>query len=79
MMILENKNIEESQKEEIVTCVLETIATTFSKEVDVDFLSDCSIKSLNHNIGKLFTDIHSFDDWIERKEGILDVILNHDF
>ena len=79
MMILENKNIEESQKEEIVTCVLETIATTFSKEVDVDFLSDCSIKSLNYNIGKLFTDIHSFDDWIERKEGILDVILNHDF
>ncbi|MBU5310577.1 (p)ppGpp synthetase [Tissierella carlieri] len=79
MMILENKNIEESQKEQIVTCVLETIATTFSKEVDVDFLSDCSIKSLNNNIGKLFTDIHSFDDWIERKEGILDVILNHDF
>ncbi len=79
MITLENKNMKESEKEEIVNYVMETIAITFTKEVDIDFLSDCSIKSLNHNIGKLFINIHSFDDWMERKEEILDVILNHDF
>lgn len=79
MLILENKGIEEAKKEEIVGCVMDTIATTFSKEVDVDFLSDCSIKTLNNNVEKLFKDINSFEDWIENKEEILDVILNHDF
>lgn len=79
MLILDNKDMDEEEKEEIVNCVMGTIATSFSRDVDIDFLNDCSIKSLNNNIEKLFTNIHLFKDWIERKEEILDVILNHDF
>ncbi|WP_353096510.1 (p)ppGpp synthetase [Tissierella praeacuta] len=79
MLILENKNMEENEKDEIINCVMEDIATAFSKEIDVDFLSDCSIKSLNHNIGKLFTDICSFEKWKENKEKISHTILAHDF
>ncbi len=79
MLILENKDMAEGEKEEIVNCVMGTIATAFSRDVDIDFLNDCSIKSLNNNIEKLFTNIHLFNDWIEKKQEILDVILKHDF
>lgn len=79
MVILKNKKMEENEKEEIVGCVMENIAIAFSKDIEVDFLCDCSIKSLNHNIKKLFTNILSFNDWEENKIEILNVILDHDF
>ena len=79
MYILKNKDMIEEEKEEIVNCVMETISIAFSRDVDIDFLNDCSIKSLNNNIEKLFTNIHQFKDWIEKKEEILNVILKHDF
>jgi hypothetical protein len=70
--------MDESEKEEIIYCIIDTIAMAFSKEIEVDFLSDCSIKSLNYNIENLFKDIESFDDWINSKEEITNVILNHE-
>ncbi|WP_313232560.1 GTP pyrophosphokinase [Tissierella praeacuta] len=79
MLKLENKDMEEYEKDEIINYVMEDIATAFSKEIDIDFLSDCSIKSLNYNIGNLFDKIDSFMDWKENKEKISEAILNHDF
>ncbi|HAE91696.1 MAG TPA: (p)ppGpp synthetase [Tissierella sp.] len=79
MLKLENKDMEEYEKDEIINYVMENIATAFSKEIDIDFLSDCSIKSLNYNIGNLFDKIDSFMDWKENKEKISEAILNHDF
>ncbi|WP_313757335.1 (p)ppGpp synthetase [Tissierella sp.] len=79
MLKLENKDIEEYEKDEIINYVMDDIATAFSKEVDIDFLSDCSIKTLNYNIGNLFDKIDSFMDWKENKEKISEAILTHDF
>ncbi|MDR7857249.1 (p)ppGpp synthetase [Tissierella sp.] len=79
MIILEDKYMKESDKEEIVNCILDNIATAFSKEIEVDFLSDCSIKSLNQKIEKNFKNILSFEDWKNSKQEILDLILCHDF
>ncbi|MBU5426346.1 (p)ppGpp synthetase [Tissierella pigra] len=79
MLILENKDFIDEEKEEILHCILNTIATNFCKDLDVDFLSDCSIKKLNNTIGKAFENIESFNDWIENKEKLIDMILKHDF
>ncbi len=79
MLILEGKNMEECEKEEIVSSVMENIANTFSKDIDVDFLCDCSIQSLNNKIGKKFAKIQSFGDWKDIKGEIEEIILNHEF
>jgi ppGpp synthetase/RelA/SpoT-type nucleotidyltranferase len=79
ILILENKDFEDDEKEEVLNFIMETIATIFCKDLDVDFLSDCSIKKLNNNIGKAFRNIQDFNDWIREKETIMDVISKHDF
>lgn len=79
MDIIKNINLKKEEKEEIVNTIMDGIATTFSKDVDVDFLCDCSIGSLNQKISKAFKRISTFENWIENKDNILDIILNHKF
>lgn len=76
---LEDKDIEEDKKEEIVDCIMENIAEIFCKDSDVDFLCDCSINRLNEKIKTFFTDISSYDDWTRQKDEIINCILSHDF
>lgn len=79
MQLLEDKNLEEEQKEEIVLCILDTIAINFCNDLDVDFLCSCSIDSLNEKIEECFREIELFEEWIEKKENVLQKILSHKF
>jgi ppGpp synthetase/RelA/SpoT-type nucleotidyltranferase len=79
MQLLEDKDLEEEQKEEIVLCILDTIAINFCNDLDVDFLCSCSIDSLNEKIEECFRDIELFEEWTEKKENVLQKILAHKF
>lgn len=79
MPLLKDKDMEESEKEEIVACILDNIATNFCKDLDVDFLCSCSINALNQRIEECFINVECFENWIENKEGILKIILRHKF
>ena len=79
MNILENKDMDEKEKEEIVESILENIALNFCDNLDVDFLCDCSVSGLNDKIGEAFLNIHSFDNWMEKKIDLIPIILNHEF
>ena len=79
MNILEEKNIDEKEKEEIAESILDNIALNFCGNLDVDFLCDCSVSALNSKVEECFLDIHNFDDWIEKKKNIIPVILSHEF
>ena len=77
MLLLEGKEIEEIEKGQIVDCILDNIGTVFCKDLDVDFLSDCSITSLNQKIEGYFVNVECFQDWIDRKDDIMKMILQH--
>lgn len=79
MNILKDKDMDEKEKEEIVESILDNIALNFCDNLDVDFLCNCSINGLNNKIGESFLDIHSFDNWIEKKMDITSLILDHEF
>lgn len=79
MNILEDKDMEEKQKDEIASCILENIAINFCENLDVDFLCSCSINSLNQKIEECFISVHNFGKWIEKKENLVNIILNHEF
>lgn len=79
MQLLEDRHIEDDKKEEIALCILDNIAINFCNDLDVDFLCGCSIDSLNEKIEECFIHVESFEQWVEKKEGILEKILNHKF
>ncbi|HEY8362095.1 MAG TPA: (p)ppGpp synthetase [Tissierellaceae bacterium] len=77
--IIEGKSFSDDEKEEILDYLMDAIALSFSNHVDVDFLSECSVKTLVNNINDAFKKIDSYDDWIENKENINNIIQNHTF
>lgn len=58
---------------------MDAIAYNFMNHVDVDFLCECSINTLNNNIKAVFNKINSYDDWLKYKENVYNVIANHVF
>ncbi len=76
-LILREKDIEEAEKEKVTNCIMENIADNFCIEKDVDFLSDCNINTLNDKIKQKFKHINNYQDWINNKEVITNMILNH--
>lgn len=79
LVALEGKDINEASKEKIVNCILDNIANSFSKEIDIDFINDCSINTLNYNIKKLLKNVNTYEDWEVFRDVIVDEILNHNF
>lgn len=79
MNILEKKDMDEKEKEEIVESILDSIAENFCENLDVDFLCNCSISGLNDKVEEYFLNIDSFDNWIEKKVELTSKILNHEF
>ncbi|NLV87814.1 MAG: (p)ppGpp synthetase [Tissierellia bacterium] len=78
-LVLEEKDIGEEEKEEILDYIMDAIAYNFMNHVDVDFLCECSINTLNNNIKAVFNKINSYDDWLKYKENVYNVIANHVF
>src|SRR5699024_9308604 len=76
-LILREKDIEEAEKEKVKNCIMENIADNLCIEKDVDFLSDCNINTLNDKIKQKFKHINNYQDWINNKEVITNMILNH--
>lgn len=79
MNILKNKDMDEGEKEEIVESILNNIAQNFCGNLDVDFLCNCSINGLNDKIEDCFLDIHSYDNWMEKKLSLIPRILSHKY
>ena len=79
MNILKNKDMDEGEKEEIVESILNNIAQNFCGNLDVDFLCNCSINGLNDKIEECFLDIHSYDNWMEKKLSLIPRILSHKY
>lgn len=77
--ILNDKDIADDEKEEIILCIMENIADIFCKDSDVDFLCDCSINKLNEKINKFFLNIETYNDWQDKKGDIISCILSHKF
>lgn len=78
-LVLEEKDIGEEEKQEILDYIMDAIAYNFMNHVDVDFLCECSINTLNNNIKAVFNKINSYDDWLKYKENVYNVIANHVF
>lgn len=74
---IENKNILEENKEEIVHCILDCIANNFNREINIDFINECNINKLNKKIYVLFKDINSYEEWLENKDIIIEEISNY--
>ncbi len=77
--ILKDKAFNDNEKEEILDNIMDAIAISFSDHVDVDFLCECSLKNLNNSINDVFVDINSYEDWLENKEKVYNVIKDHIF
>ena len=75
--ILDDKDIQDPQKEEIKQCILENISFIFCKDSNVDFLCDGSIGRLNEKIKEFFYDIYIYDDWARKKDKVIESILSH--
>ncbi len=74
-----HKEIDKLQKEEITDSLLISIAESFVKEINIDYVNDCSIKKLNSKVSKLLIDIKSYEDWRISKDEIKNIILNHQY
>ena len=74
---LETKDLDLSQKEEILDSVMNSIAENFIKDINIDYINDCSIIKLNSRVSKLLKNINTYDDWKASKENITNTILNH--
>lgn len=74
---LEIKDLDPSQKEEILDSVMNSIAESFIKDINIDYINDCSIIKLNSSVSKLLKNINTYDDWKASKENITNNILNH--
>ncbi len=77
--ILAEKNMTTNEKEIIMTEVLDNIAYLFMKDIDVDFLCDCSISDLNKKIEVIFRRVQSYNDWLEHKDKISYTIMDHKY
>lgn len=77
--LLCDKEMNQLEKEEIISCVMDNVAGIFCKDSDVDFLCDCSIDRLNKKIEVSFSYINNFKDWENQRENIIECIMNHRF
>lgn len=73
---LEDKEIDLIYKEVIVHTILDAIANSFNKEIDIDFITECSVNKLISLIKDLLKDVKSFEDWDEKKEEMVSKIYN---
>lgn len=78
-LVLEEKDLKEVEKDEILENIMDAIAYNFMDHVDVDFLCECSINTLNNNINIIFNEINSYEEWLKNKEKVYNVIANHVF
>ncbi len=76
---LKNKEIQESEKEEITDVIMNSIAENFIKDINIDYINDCNIKKLNAKVNKLLRDINSYKDWQSAKVDITNSILNYEY
>ena len=79
MKSLDGKDIEKTDKEEIVHSILDSIANNFCKNISVDFINESSINKLNKKISKLFIAIETYEDYLEHKIDIKNKISDCDF
>ncbi|MCK9444175.1 MAG: (p)ppGpp synthetase [Tissierellaceae bacterium] len=78
-IILEEKEMTSEEKDEILNSIMDEIALAFIKELDVDFLCDCSIKPLNKKIKEQFKVIHTFEEWEIHKHKVYKIVSEHEF
>lgn len=71
---LQDKEIEEQEKDKIINSILSRIASNFIKDMDIDFISEKNVKELNRYVEILLYDINDYDDWIDNKDYICDKI-----
>lgn len=76
---LEDKEIDLIYKEVIVHTILDAIANSFNKEIDIDFITECSVNKLICLIKNLLKDIKTYEDWLEQKDEIISKIFNNGF
>ncbi|NLC03868.1 MAG: (p)ppGpp synthetase [Tissierellia bacterium] len=74
---LKTKELDASQKEEILDSLMNSIAESFIKDINIDYINDCSIIKLNSSVSKLLENINTYGDWQASKENITNTILNH--
>lgn len=71
---LENKNILHEDRNKIIDKILMHIANNFIKDMDIDFISEKSVKELNRYIEILLYDIEDYSDWSNNKDYICEKI-----
>ncbi|HEY4544156.1 MAG TPA: hypothetical protein VIG40_05890, partial [Tissierellaceae bacterium] len=71
---LQDKEIEEQEKDKIINSILSRIASNFIKDMDIDFISEKNVKELNRYVEILLYDINDYDDWIDNKDYICNKI-----
>lgn len=79
MIALKDKDMDMEQKEDIVHSILDAIANSFNKEIDIDFINECSIRKLILLIRDQLKDIEIYDHWIEQRDEILSNIYHNGF
>lgn len=76
---LSDKELDEIVKVEITDTILNSIADNFIKDTNIDYINDCSIKKLNSIIRKLLVSVDNYEEWLDSKDIITNIILNHEY
>lgn len=76
---LNEKKIDLIYKEVIVHTILDAIANSFNRDIDIDFINECGVNKMICLIRNLLKDIESYEDWLEQKDEIISKIYSKGF
>lgn len=75
---MEGMKINEREKEEITSELLDVIADVFCKNPSIDFINNCTYDKLLQKIRDLLGPINDYDEWLIRKDNIKLEIFEYD-
>ncbi len=74
--ILDGKAIDDTQKDEIISCIKGYIIECFRVETNIELINSCNIKLLNSSIVKILKSVNTYEDWLSSKAHLYDIIVN---
>ncbi len=73
---LDGKAIDDTQKDEIISCIKGYIIECFRVETNIELINSCNIKLLNSSIVKILKSVNTYEDWLSSKAHLYDIIVN---
>lgn len=75
MAEINEKDMTVEEREKIAETIMDAIAESFNKSLDIDFINTCSINKLKICLRKHFKNIKTYDHWLDRKDRLIKEII----